>query len=95
MQRDSHTSDTSGDRGAKGWDGVKTNWKDFKGKVKERWGKLTDDDLGQVEGRRDQLVAKVQKAYGLEPEQAEAEVDAFMKENRAYLHRTRDPNMPH
>lgn len=95
MRKDMHTGDRSRDHGAKGWDAVKANWTDFKGKVKERWGKLTDDDLDQVEGRRDQLVAKVEKAYGLEPEQAEAEVDAFMEENRAYLDRGRDPNMPH
>lgn len=41
-------------------DEVGGNWKQFKGKVKEQWGKLTDDDMTVIEGKRDQLVGKVQ-----------------------------------
>ncbi len=41
------------------------NWKQFKGKVKEEWGKLTDDDLDIVEGQRDQLAGRLQERYGL------------------------------
>ncbi len=40
------------------------NWKQFKGKVKEQWGKLTDDDMTIIEGKRDQLVGKFQERYG-------------------------------
>jgi uncharacterized protein YjbJ (UPF0337 family) len=51
---------------------VKTMWE--KGAVKEQWGKLTDDDLMQVQGRRDVLVGKIQTRYGISHEQAEAQV---------------------
>jgi len=47
------------------WDTVKGEWKQFRGKVKEQWGKLTDDDLDRIEGKRDQLLGAVQKRYGL------------------------------
>lgn len=56
------------------------NWKQFKGKVKEQWGKLTDDDLTVVEGKRDQLVGKIQERYGYQKEQAEKELSDW--ENR-------------
>jgi uncharacterized protein YjbJ (UPF0337 family) len=59
------------------WDQVKGNWKQFTGKVKERWGKLTDDDLTTVEGRRDQLAGRIQERYGIAKEQAEREIDEF------------------
>jgi uncharacterized protein YjbJ (UPF0337 family) len=49
------------------WTGIasKGNWKQLKGKVKEQWGKLTDDDLDKMNGRRDQLEGKIQERYGL------------------------------
>ena len=47
------------------WDQVAGNWKQFKGQVKEKWGKLTDDDLDVVAGKRDQLVGKIQERYGI------------------------------
>jgi len=50
------------------------NWKQFKGKVKEKWGKLTDDDLTVVEGKRDQLVGTIQERYGYHKDQAEKEL---------------------
>lgn len=59
------------------WDQVKGNWKQTKGKAKEKWGKLTDDDLDVAEGKRDQLVGKVQERYGCAREEAEREVDEF------------------
>ena len=61
------------------WDTVKGDWKQFKGKVKEKWGKLTDDDLTAVEGRRDQLVGKLQQRYGYGKDQAERELDDFAR----------------
>ena len=56
------------------WDQVKGSWNQFKGRVKQRWGKLTDDDLTRVEGKRDELVGRVQERYGYEKERAEQEV---------------------
>jgi uncharacterized protein YjbJ (UPF0337 family) len=56
------------------------NWKILRGKVKERWGKLTDDELDQVEGKTDQLVGRIQKAYGITREEAEAQVNQFRRE---------------
>jgi uncharacterized protein YjbJ (UPF0337 family) len=59
------------------WDTVKGDWKQFEGKVKEQWGKLTDDDLKRIEGRRDQLAGAIQKRYGIEKDEAERQVTAF------------------
>jgi uncharacterized protein YjbJ (UPF0337 family) len=55
------------------------NWNIFKGKIKEQWGKLTDDDLRVLEGNRDQLVGSVQKRYGIAKEEAETQVSEFRK----------------
>jgi uncharacterized protein YjbJ (UPF0337 family) len=52
-------------------DRVKGNWNEFKGKIKEKWGKLTDDDLDVAEGQRDQLIGKIQQKYGLARDEAE------------------------
>ncbi len=56
------------------WDQIKGNWTQFSGKVKEQWGRLTDDDLARVEGRRDELVGKIQESYGVTKEEAERQV---------------------
>jgi uncharacterized protein YjbJ (UPF0337 family) len=64
-------------REAMNWDTVKGDWKQFQGKVKEQWGKLTDDDLHRIEGRRDQLAGAIQKRYGIEKDEAEKQVMAF------------------
>ena len=61
------------------WDQVKGNWKQFTGKVKEKWGKLTDDDLTVIAGKRDQLVGLLQQRYGYEKGQAEKELDEFTR----------------
>lgn len=57
------------------------NWNIFKGKVKEQWGKLTDDDFTALEGNRDQLVGHVQKRYGIAKEEAERQVHDFRQQN--------------
>jgi uncharacterized protein YjbJ (UPF0337 family) len=54
-------------------------WKQMKGRAKEAWGELTDDELEQVEGNYDQLVGKLQEKYGYSRERAEQEVDRFME----------------
>jgi uncharacterized protein YjbJ (UPF0337 family) len=61
------------------WDQIKGNWKQFQGKVKAKWGQLTDDELTQIAGQRDQLVGKVQERYGYAKEQAEREVEDFCR----------------
>lgn len=62
------------------WDQVAGSWKQFKGKAKEKWGELTDDELDQVEGKRDQMVGLIQKKYGYAKDRAEAEVDAWSRD---------------
>ena len=57
------------------------NWKQFKGKAKEQWGKLTDDDMTVIEGKRDQLVGKIQERYGYAKDQAENEVKDWETRN--------------
>jgi uncharacterized protein YjbJ (UPF0337 family) len=52
-------------------------WKQSMGKVKEKWGKLTDDDLTVINGKKDQLVGKIQERYGIAREAAEKQVDEF------------------
>lgn len=63
-------------------DTLKGNWKQFKGKVKEQWGKLTDDDLDVIDGKRDQLVGRIQERQGIAKEQAEKEVGDWEKANK-------------
>ena len=57
------------------WNRVEGNWKQFKGKVKEQWGRLTDDDLTQINGNRDQLEGKLQERYGIARDQIRKEID--------------------
>jgi uncharacterized protein YjbJ (UPF0337 family) len=59
------------------WEKMKGSWQQTKGAVKEQWGKLTDDDLMQVQGRREILVGKIQTRYGISHEQAEAQVSGW------------------
>ena len=61
------------------WDQVEGNWKQFKGKVRETWGKLTDDELEQIAGKRDILLGKIQEKYGIAKDEAEARVREFEK----------------
>jgi uncharacterized protein YjbJ (UPF0337 family) len=56
------------------WNRVEGNWKQVKGKVKEKWGQLTDDDLDMINGRRDQLEGKIQERYGLAKDQIRKDV---------------------
>lgn len=58
-------------------DRLKGQWKQLKGKVREHWGKLTDDDLDVVAGRTDQLSGKLQERYGIAKDEAERQIDDF------------------
>jgi len=54
-------------------------WAQLKGEAKVQWGKLTDDDLDQVEGNAQKLAGRIQERYGYEKERAEREVDNFLR----------------
>jgi uncharacterized protein YjbJ (UPF0337 family) len=53
------------------------SWKQIKGKVKEQWGKLTDDDLTAINGQREQLEGKIQERYGMQKDKVKQEVDSW------------------
>ena len=59
------------------WDRVEGNWKKFSGKVREQWGKLTDDDLDVIEGRRETLSGRIQEIYGITQDEAERQIARF------------------
>lgn len=59
------------------WDQISGNWKQFKGNMRTQWGKLTDDDLEQAKGHRDNLIGKIQERYGIGKEEAEKQVSAW------------------
>jgi uncharacterized protein YjbJ (UPF0337 family) len=64
------------------WDIIEGNWKQVKGKVKEQWGKLTDDDFDTVKGKRDQLIGKIQERYGINKDAAERQIDNWHRSVR-------------
>jgi uncharacterized protein YjbJ (UPF0337 family) len=64
------------------WNRVEGNWKQVKGKIKEKWGRLTDDDLDVINGRRDQLEGKIQDRYGLAKDQVQKDVDDWYTAQR-------------
>jgi uncharacterized protein YjbJ (UPF0337 family) len=59
---------------AMNWDRIEGNWKQFKGQARQQWGKLTDDELDMVEGRREELVGRIQEKYGIARDEAERQV---------------------
>lgn len=56
------------------WDQIEGNWKQFKGNVKEQWGKLTNDHLDEIAGKRDRLAGKIQESYGISVDAAEKQI---------------------
>ncbi|MGE0331021.1 MAG: CsbD family protein [Ramlibacter sp.] len=62
-------------------DRIEGNWKQFKGKVKEQWGKLTDDDLDVIAGKRDQLLGRIQERHGVAKDEAEKQVKNWESRN--------------
>jgi uncharacterized protein YjbJ (UPF0337 family) len=61
------------------WDRIEGQWKQSSGKVKEKWGKLTNDDITQINGKREQLAGKIQERYGIAKDAAEKQIDEFAK----------------
>ncbi|WP_417548488.1 CsbD family protein [Marinobacter segnicrescens] len=64
------------------WDTIKGNWKQFKGEVRSRWGKLTDDQLDVIAGEREKLAGHIQESYGVTRDEAEKQIEDFEKEAR-------------
>ena len=65
------------------WDQVEGKWKQYKGQVKEKWGKLTDDDIDVIDGKRQQLVGRIQERYGIAKDEAEKQADQFVQTLKA------------
>jgi uncharacterized protein YjbJ (UPF0337 family) len=69
------------------WDQIEGQWKQVQGKVKAKWGKLTDDDLTTISGHKDQLVGRIQERYGIQKDEAERQVqewqDSHAQQNEA------------
>ena len=65
-------------------DTIKGNWKQFKGNLKEQWGKLTDDDFDVIDGRREQLLGKLQERQGLAREAAEKQTSDWQARHPAF-----------
>jgi len=68
------------------WDQIEGNWKQFKGNVKQQWGKLTDDQLDVVAGKRNKLAGKIQEAYGVSKDEAEKQLADFQKSMKEISH---------
>ena len=66
------------------WIIVEGNWKQFKGKVKEQWGKLSDDHLDVIAGKRAQLAGKLQESYGITQDEAEKQIKRFEDANKDF-----------
>jgi len=66
------------------WDQMEGKWMQIKGSVKERWGKLTDDDLDVIAGKRDKLIGKVQERYGIAKAEAEVQADEWLRTSASH-----------
>jgi uncharacterized protein YjbJ (UPF0337 family) len=64
------------------WDIVAGNWKQYSGRVKAQWGKLTDDHLDVIAGKREELAGKIQEAYGLTKDEVEQQIKDFEERNK-------------
>lgn len=69
------------------WDRIEGNWKQLKGQVHEKWGKLTNDHIDVVAGKREQLAGKIQEVYGIGKDEADRQIDEFaasMRDDNAH-----------
>jgi uncharacterized protein YjbJ (UPF0337 family) len=64
------------------WDEIEGNWLHFKGKLRHNWAKLTDEDITRINGRRDELAARLQERYGFARSEAEREIGAWIRSQR-------------
>jgi uncharacterized protein YjbJ (UPF0337 family) len=73
------------------WDQIEGHWKQVSGKAKEQWGRLTDDDLDVVAGRREQLAGKIQERYGVAKDEAERQLATWeRKAGESWFSRNKD-----
>jgi uncharacterized protein YjbJ (UPF0337 family) len=68
------------------WDAIEGKWKQFTGSARERWGKLTDDDIQTLTGQKDQLVGKIQARYGIAKAEAEKQADQWSRAQTETAH---------
>jgi uncharacterized protein YjbJ (UPF0337 family) len=61
------------------WDELEGKWKQYKGQIREKWGKLTDDDLQVIAGKREQLIGRLEERYGIAKEVAAKQADEFVR----------------
>lgn len=66
------------------WNIIEGNWKQFNGKVKAQWGKLSDDQLDVINGKRVELAGKIQEAYGITQDEVEKQIKAFEAANKDF-----------
>jgi len=66
-------------------DRIEGNWKQVKGRIREQWGKLTDDHLNVIDGRRDRLLGQIQETYGIAKDEAEQQLQSWEKRNAQAL----------
>ena len=64
------------------WDQIEGNWKQLKGKVQQKWGKLTDDQLDVIAGKREHLAGKIQVMYGIGKDEAENQLSDWQKKQK-------------
>jgi uncharacterized protein YjbJ (UPF0337 family) len=64
------------------WDQVEGKWKELKGSARKQWGKLTDDDIEMIKGKKDELIGKLQQRYGLQREEAQKQANAWCEAQR-------------
>ena len=64
------------------WDEIEGKWKQFKGSAKQRWGKLTDDDMDFIAGTKDKLIGRLQERYGMHKEEAMRQADDWVKTHK-------------
>ncbi len=64
------------------WEQIEGKWDKFKGEVKTQWGKLTDDDLMKIQGKKDKLHGVLKERYGYNKEAAEKEIDSFLAKTK-------------
>ena len=61
------------------WNQIEGNWKQFRGRAQQQWGKLTNDDLERIEGHRIELIGKIQERYGIAKDEAEKQIDNWLR----------------
>lgn len=64
------------------WDIIQGKWNQFKGDIRSQWGKLTDDDLDLIGGKKDKLIGTLQERYGKRRDEAEAELDTWLSRRK-------------